>query len=465
MLRAGGLSLLSISLPELLRAEAALPRSPETGKAKSVILLFLFGGPPVQETFDPKPAAPREYRGEFGSIPTNVPGVHFCEYLPKMSRWMNRSTLIRSLTHESNDHSAGLLHTLTGAPPERLESLVPILPTQAPGMGAVLEYLAREEERTLPTSVWMPCYPGWGQQIYRPGPYGGFLGRKYDPLFTSCVLRDQYEPKDFYDTRMEPAGELKVPSTTLDPRLTLDRLRHRQSLLEQLQRESKRIGEGTEYERFDDYQRKAFDILADGRRNDSAWRAFDLNEEPPSLRDRYGRHLYGESALTARRLIERGSRLVTVSWESFEKQGGDPTAWDTHENHFPVLKNFHLPALDQVYSALCEDLESRGLLDETLVVVMGEMGRSPKVNAKGGRDHWSYLQNVLLTGAGVKHGFVHGASDDKATRVEADPVTPADLIATLYGAMGIDSTATIQGADGRPHRMVPEGAPVRSVLG
>ncbi|MBM3821594.1 MAG: DUF1501 domain-containing protein [Verrucomicrobia bacterium] len=463
MLRVGGLSLFGMSLPQLLRAEASLSTDPGRGKAKSVILLFLFGGPPVQETFDPKPDAPREYRGEFGSIRTNVPGIHFCEYLPRMAKWMDRSTLIRSFTHDSNDHSAGLLHTMTGVAPERIESLVPILPTQAPGMGAVLEYLARDERRTAPASVWMPCYPGWGQDIFRPGPYGGYLGRKYDPLFTQCVITEKYEAKDFYDTRMEPAGHVQVPSTLLNTEITLDRFHQRRSLVEQLQAGADRF-RGADYQSFDDFQRKAFEILSDRRTGESPWRAFDLSGESAALRDRYGRHLYGESALTARRLIERGVRFVTVSWESFEKQGSDPTAWDTHERHFPVLRDFHLPALDQVYSALCEDLESRGLLDETLVVVMGEMGRSPKVNAKGGRDHWSYLQNVLLTGAGVKHGFTYGSSDYRAFHVESHPVSPANLIATLFAAMGIDPGTMLHGVDGRPHPLVPGGAPVTEVL-
>ena len=464
MLRIGGLSLFGMTLPQLLQAEAMLPTHPGRGKAKSVILLYLFGGPPVQETFDPKPDAPREFRGEFGSIPTNIPGVHFCEYLPRMAKWMNRSTLIRSFTHDSNDHSAGLLHTMTGLPPERLESLVPILPTQAPGMNAVIEYLARGERRTAPASVWMPCYPGWGQEIFRPGPFGGYLGRKFDPLFTNCVITEKYEPKDFYDTRMEPKGNLHVPSTTLLPDITLDRFETRRSLAEQLNARVEHVGRSGEYERYDVFHQKAFDILAERQSKDSPWHAFDLSEEKSALRDRYGRHLYGESALTARRLVERGVRFVTVSWESFEKQGSEPTAWDTHEKHFPILRDFHLPALDQVYSALCEDLESRGLLEETLVVVMGEMGRSPKVNAAGGRDHWSYLQNVLLTGAGVKHGCVYGSSDYRAYHVESHPVSPANLIATIYTAMGIDAAAMLDGADGRPHPIVPEGTPVRAVL-
>lgn len=464
MLQIGGLSLLGMHLPGLLEAESAPPAAPRRSQAKSIILLYLFGGPAVQETFDPKTDAPREYRGEFGSIPTSLPGVHFCEHLPRMAKWMDRSTLIRSFTHESNDHSAGLLHTMTGMAPERLESLVPILASQAPGMNAVIEYLARREKRSLPASVWMPCYPGWGQQITRPGPFGGFLGRRYDPLFTSCEITQKYEPKNFYDTRMEPIGKLTVPATELIPEITLDRFHERQSLSEQLATRVDQIGRSDEFDRLEHYQKKAFEVLANPGAGRGAWNAFNLDDEPARLRDRYGRHLYGEAALTARRLVERGARFVTVAWESFEKQGSEPTAWDTHERHFPIMKDFHLPTLDQSYSALCEDLESRGMLDETLVVVMGEMGRAPKVNAAGGRDHWSYLGNVLLTGAGVNKGLVYGASDDKGFGPTSHPVTPGDLISTLYAAMGIDPNGFIHDFGGRPRPIVPEGSPLKAVL-
>lgn len=464
MLRIGGLSLLGLSLPQILRAEQSLPANPGRNKAKSVILLYLFGGPAAQETFDPKTEAPVEYRGAFGTVPTSVPGVHFCEYLPRMAAWMNRSTLIRSFTHESNDHSAGLLHTLSGRAPERLESLVPILASQAPGMNAVIEYLARHEKRTIPASIWMPCYPGWGQQIYRPGPYSGFLGRKFDPLFTACQITEPYEAKNFYDTQSEPVGHVNVPATELNPDLTLDRLQDRSALAGQFDRQLDRLARSEDFERYDHYQQKAFEILARQRGDDSPWKAFDLSSEKPELRARYGRHLYGEAALTARRLIERGVRFVTVSWESFEKRSSEPCSWDTHERHFPIMKDHHLPTLDQVYTALCEDLDARGLLSETLVVVMGEMGRAPKVNAAGGRDHWSYLQNVLLTGAGVQKGLVHGSSDAKGYGPTSHPVSPGDLISTIYAAMGIEPNSFVHDFTGRPHPMVPDGSPVRAIL-
>lgn len=466
MLRVGGLSLLGLSLDSLLRAEDARPTplALPARRAKSVILLYLFGGPSVQETFDPKPNAPREFRGEFGSIPTSVPGVHFCEYLPRMAKWMHRSTLIRSATHDMNDHSAGLLYTMTGAPPEKLESLVPTLSTQAPSMNSVIEYLSRSERRTMPATSWMPCYPGWGQQITRPGPFAGWLGSKWDPLITQCELRDLYTPKDFYDVQRHPVGRIVPLGTQLSAGISLDRFKGRRQLAEQLHQSAAAIGNSEAYERFDEYQRRAFDILTEAGSANSPWRAFDVAEEKPTTRDRYGRHLYGEAALMARRMVERGARFVTVCWESFEKVGGDPTAWDTHSGHFPIMKDYRLPALDQVYSALCEDLQDRGLLDETLIVVMGEMGRAPKVNASGGRDHWSYLYNILMTGAGVKQGLVYGASDDRAERPTEHPVTPADFIATLYGAMGIDPNIFLEDALGRPRPLTPGGSVIPAIL-
>ncbi len=463
-LRLGGLSLLGMSLPDLLRAEATIPARPGKGKAKSVILLYLFGGPAVQETFDPKRDAPREVRGPFGSIPTSLPGVHFCEYLPQMAKWMDRSTLIRSATHDQNDHSAGMLYTMTGAPADKLESLVPVLNTQAPSMNAMVEYLSRTSRSTAPASVWMPCNPGWGQKITRPGPFAGWLGRKWDPLITDCELRDLYEPKTFYDVQRQAAGKVLVPGTKLPTEVTLDRFAGRRSLSEQLKTQADRVGNSDNYERFDAYQKRAFDILADNSSTESAWRAFELDDEKPAVRDRYGRYLFGESALIARRLVERGTRFVTVYWESYDKTGGDPTAWDTHSDHFNICKNHRLPPLDQTYSALCEDLQARGLLDETLVIVMGEMGRSPKINGSAGRDHWSFVHNILMTGAGAKRGYVHGASDVKADRVTDKPVSPADFIATVYAAMGIDPDAFVEDATGRLRPITPGGSVVREVL-
>ena len=461
-LTAGGLSLFGMTLPDLLRAEQSRPALPSNGKAKSVILIYLFGGPPLHDTFDPKTSAPAEIRGEFGSTPTSVPGVHFCELLPQMAKWMNRSTLIRSAGHPHNDHSAGLLYTMTGKRAAKLESAVPVLPTQAPSMNSVIQYLARDEERELPASVWMPCYTGWGQATVRPGPYSGFLGRQYDPFFTSCKPHSDRECKYAYPERIK--GQVVLPEMNLPDGITLDRLDRRRSLAEQFNEELRRVEQTQVADRLEVSRRQAFDLLTSANRPNSPWRAFGVEGEDDRLQDRYGRNLYGHSMLVARRLIESDVRFVTVTWEVFEKLKIDEDGWDTHQRNFHILRDHRLPVLDQAYSALCEDLDSRGLLDETLIVVMGEMGRTPKVNAKGGRDHWSYCHNVLLTGGGVKQGHVYGSSDRIGAYPATDPVGPEALIATIYAAMGIDTSASIYDQANRPHPIAQQGAVINDIL-
>ena len=461
-LTAGGLSWLGISLTDLLAAEQAQLGVPQNGKAKSVILVYLFGGPPLHDTFDPKPAAPKEVRGEFGSTSTSVPGVHFCEFLPSVAQWMHRSTLIRSASHPHNDHSAGLLYTMTGKRADRLESAVPVLPSQAPSMNSVIQYLSRHERHDLPASVWMPCYNGWGQGSARPGPYAGFLGRRFDPYFTSCKPRS--DKKSSYGHPEPVLGDVVLPQMELPESVTLDRLNQRRSLSEQFGDELRRLETSQAAERMTFHGKQAFELLTSANSPRSPWRAFHLDDESASLRDRYGRHLYGNAMLTARRLVEAGVRFVTVTWEVFELLKIDEDGWDTHTNNFSTLRAHLLPVLDQTFSALCEDLQSRGLLDETLVVVMGEMGRSPKINGKGGRDHWSFCHNVLLTGAGVKQGHVYGASDSIGAYPASDPVGPEALIATIYAAMGINPSGTIVDMGGRPQPIAQHGVPIQEIL-
>ena len=465
LLTAGSATALGLTLPQLLRAETVQGGDLKTqvGKARSVVLLYLFGGPPKHELFDPKPNAAEEIRGPFGTIETDLPGVRFCELMPRTSQWLHRSTLIRSGTHPHNDHSAGLLYTMTGKKARKLESRVPILATQAPSMNSVLEYVSRNEQRELPASVWMPCYPGWGQSSIRPGPYAGFLGRQYDPFITGCELFEPRKPKDFYDASIQK-GRVTLPETRLQPAVTLDRLGQRRSLLQQFD-EQVRAGDTPEVrDRLDRYQKQAFDLLTSTNSAHSPWRAFLVDDESPQTRDLYGRNLYGEACLVARRLVQRGVRLVTMQWESFEKREGDGPAWDTHKNHFNIVKDYRAPVLDQAFAGLCEDMQSRGLLDETLIVVMGEMGRSPKPNKSAGRDHWSYAYDVLLTGAGVKHGNVFGESDAIGAYPASHPVGPEDIIATIYEAMGIDSSGVIHDTADRPHPIAQHGRPVDAIL-
>jgi hypothetical protein len=467
-LTAGGLSLLGASLPDLLAAESAQggpgrnSTFPGNGPAKNVILVYLFGGPPLHDTFDPKFQAPKEIRGEFGATATDVPGVHFCELLPQVSRWMGRSTLIRSARHHTNDHSAGLLYTMTGKPAAKVQPSVPILPTQAPSMNSVIEYLSRHEHRELPASVWMPCYTGWGQNSIRPGLYGGFLGRRFDPFITKCKVHSDKPAKYAHPERT--LGRVLLPDVTLPEQLTLDRLERRRSLSEQFSREVNRLERTGAVEAFDRNHRRAYDLLTSTNRPNSPWRAFDVSGEPTALQTRYGNNLYGHSMLTARRLVEAGVRFVTVTWEVFETAKIDLDGWDTHQRNFHILRDHRLPVFDQAYSALCKDLDDRGLLDETLLLVMGEMGRTPKVNSRGGRDHWSFCSNILMTGAGVKQGYVHGHSDKIGAYPADRPVGPEALIATVYAAMGLDTTMSIHDPSNRPHPIAQRGNPVADIL-
>jgi hypothetical protein len=376
---------------------------------------------------------------------------------------MHRSALIRSATHPHNDHSAGLLYTITGKRADRLESAVPVLPTQAPSMNAVIQYLARGERRDLPASVWMPCYTGWGQGSIRPGLYAGFLGRKYDPFITACAVHSDRPSRSTYEPELVK-GKIVLPDLALHPDLTVDRLNRRRTLLGQLEDELRRVDRSGALDSVDTSRRQAFDLLTSGGSAEGAWRAFRVEEEDPRVQDRYGRNLYGHSVLAARRLVERGVRFVTVTWEVFDKLKIDGVAWDTHERNFPVLRDHLLPVLDAAYSALCEDLQGRGLLDETLIVVMGEMGRSPRVNKKGGRDHWSFCYNVLFTGSGVRPGAVYGASDKYGAYPRLNPVGPEAVIATVYAALGIDPAATILDQAGRPQPIAQYGEPVRDIL-
>ena len=328
-------------------------------------------------------------------------------------------------------------------------------------MNSVIEYLSRHEQRELPASVWMPCYTGWGQSSIRPGLYGGFLGRQYDPFITKCRVHGK-EAKYAYPERVK--GEVLLPEVTLPEQLTLDRLDRRRSLSEQFGREVNRLEQSGAVEAFDRNTRRAFDLLTASNRPNSPWRAFDVSSESPGLQARYGDNLYGHSMLTARRLVESGVRFVTVTWEVFEKANIDHDGWDTHQRNFNILRDHRLPVFDQAYSALCEALDNRGLLDDTLLLVMGEMGRTPKINAKGGRDHWSYCSNILMTGAGVKHGYVHGSSDRIGAYPSDRPVGPEAFISTVYAAMGLDTTMSIYDPADRPFPIAQHGEPVHDIL-
>jgi hypothetical protein len=455
LLRVGGLSLWGgVTLPRLLRAEAERPGGRAPGRVKSVLLLNLFGGPSHLDMFDMKPDAPAEVRGEFRPIATSVPGLSICEHLPEMARWMHRATLIRSVTHTYNSHNPYAV--LTGFTGGNDQENYFTKRSDHPGIGSVCHYLGLEPG-DLPCQVYLPSHPGYSQGLRRAGPYGGYLGRRYDPLFAVCdpkFDREFDQNKEFYNP-IAPQGTPRLPALEDLPDVTIERLRRRQSLLERVEHAAARLETGRDSETMGLFQRKALTLLTSGR----ARAAFDLAREPDAIKQRYGPTLFGTSALIARRLIEAGVTFVTVTTES--RGAGH---WDSHSNNFGMLKAFNLPNLDRIGSALVEDLDQRGLLDSTLVVIMGEMGRAPRINRTAGRDHWPQCGFSLLIGGGIREGLVLGASDKLGAYPTDHPVAPGDLVATIYHLLGVDPEVTVPDLTGRPIAIAHGGRPIRAIL-
>jgi hypothetical protein len=433
MLQVGGIGVLGLTLPRLLRA-ASGPAF--RGSADACILVFLDGGPSHLDTWDMKPDAPAEIRGEFKPIATSLPGVRLSEHLPKLARVVHHAALVRSAHHSvNNSHGAAVYTGLTGH--DRGEAGGRASPSDHPAIGSVVG-LVRPPEAPVAPFVSMPYITKEGAGgPPQPGFFGGLLGRTRDPLF---VLRDPNAPA------------FALPELSFGPDVSPGRLDARRRLLDRLADCAGGAGRGQELSGF---QARAFDLLT----APATRRAFELGREPTPLRDAYGRNIYGQSVLLARRLIEAGTRVACVSWAP------DANAtWDTHGNNFPALKHTLLPQLDAAVATLLRDLAERGLLRLTLVVVMGEFGRSPKVNAAAGRDHWNYCYGLLLAGGGIKAGVVHGSSDRIGARPSSNPVTPADVVATIYHCLGIASDLELQDRLGRPFQLVPWGSPIRELL-
>jgi hypothetical protein len=454
-LAAGALTLLgnTFSLPSLFAAEE---QTPHLGPAKNVILLYLLGGAATQDMWDLKPDAPAEVRGEFRPIETSAPGVRICEHLPLSAQWMHRAAIVRSVTHKAGCHNC--LPSYTG-----FEQPMPDQhprDTDPPSMGSVCEYL-RQGRGDVPHYVYLPCWLGWGQAFRRAGPYGGFLGRRYDALTAEC--------QPFADPGAKPSpghpaivrGQPVLPHTALEADLTLDRLDGRRTLLQQFDDKLRTLESEPAVGSYDRLQQRAFDLLTSSRLR----AAFDLSREDPRRLDRYGRTLFGHSTLIARRLIEEGVRFVNVTWDLFwDRVQIDYDAWDTHTKNFSILKDNKLPHFDQTFTALLEDLDRSGLLDETLIVVTSEMGRTPKVNAAAGRDHWTYCYSTVLAGGGIRGGTVYGASDAHAAYVKDKPVSTADICATVYRCLGIDPDLMVPDKAGRPVAIAQGGRPIEEIL-
>ncbi|HVS39085.1 MAG TPA: DUF1501 domain-containing protein [Gemmataceae bacterium] len=427
------------------------------GRAKSCILVYLFGGPSHIDIWDMKPDAPPEIRGEFKPIPTKVPGVQITEHLPRLSRMADQYALIRSLAHGDSAHGSAGHTMLTGRRPRALGEVGPNA-DDYPHYGAVLSRL-RPGPAGVPPFVALPWAISTSTNIV-PGQNGGFLGRIGDP-FRLEVPEDQ-------------SLTFSPPLTTPPDGVSEERERLRRDLRDRLAQADLLHGNDTATQ-MDALYRRAFDLID----SQAAERAFRLEREPQQVRERYGMNVFGQSLLLARRLVEAGVRMVTVYWpdrkdpDAFINNGHKDSvavpAWDTHgwkvgkTPNFPALHDTLLPALDQSSSALLEDLRSRGLLDETLVVWTGEFGRSPRINGDAGRDHYGNVFSAMLAGGGVRGGQVYGASDKQGAFPADNPMSPGDFAATLYHCMGLPPEAETPDRLGKPVR-IAEGQPVRGLL-
>ena len=420
------------------------------GRAKSVILLDLFGGPSHIDTFDPKPDAPDGIRGEFKTIPTVLPGYRICEHLPLLAQRLNKMAVVRSVTHKYNSHNP--YGVMTGYDGGHDQTDYFSRPTNHPSVPSVCQYFGVGRGKELPGYVMLPALPGYTQGLHRAGPYGGYLGPRWDPVFSTAdahASNSITEDKNFYNPDIKITGEPRLPK--LEGNVTLDALNTRRTLVQQLEANSALADTLNHGVRRD----AAFDLLLSPK----AKVAFDLAREPLKLRERYGDDLFGSSVLLARRLIESGVTFVTIHTEA--KPNGH---WDTHENNFNMLKGRLLPFLDRALSALLDDLSDRGLLESTLVVVTGDMGRSPRVNGKAGRDHWPQCGFCLFAGGGTRSGVVHGTTDKIAGFPSDHPVSAGDLVSTVYHLMGVDPEATVPDHTNRPTHISHGGKPVFGIL-
>jgi len=430
-LKVGVLGLAGLSLADLLRATA------RSHNPNSAIILWMRGGPSQHETWDPKPEAPREIRGEFGAIPTAVPGIQICNLLPLSARLMKKWSIIRSLHHTDAGHSTGDQICFTGYPSP------PNLPAEGPGnvypsCGSIVSRQLQHHNPKLPAYVMIPrIVPGTG---------AAYLGRECNP----------------FETIADPAreGPFELPDLSLPRGLSLQRLDSRRGLLQSMDRLRSEVDQSGRMQAVDQFQAAAWDMLTSTEARD----AFNLDAEPQSIRERYGLippfkaptpdrcgvPAWSQRFLLARRLIEAGVRLVTV----------DVRWWDTHVQGFDTMRNGFLPRWDQAYTALIEDLDQRGLLNSTMVIAWGEFGRTPKVNSNAGRDHWPNVFSAAIAGGGVQGGRAIGSSDSHGAEPASSPKTPQDVLATLYRHLGVNTGTLYPDYSGRPHPVLPSGSPI-----
>ncbi len=454
---------------------SASARGGSFGRAKSCILLFLYGSPSQIETFDPKPDAPEGIRGELGrAIATKVPGLSLANGLPRLAKVIDKAAIVRSVTHPYPIH--GVAYALTGIP--RIDVALDLNPRDQahwPFLGSVVDYADRAKAigraADVPRNLLLP----WAfssrriGEVPRAGPYGGFLGAAYDPIAVdfdgraTLKAKKTLQEKTWEDVEpyrgITPESRFRPASVANDPGgLSFDRMDRRRSLLAQFESARRDLDRAADRSGIDRHRALAHSLLA----SEPLRNAFDLGREPTTTRDSDGMTLFGQASLTARRLVEAGGRFVTVFWDEYGLAG---TGWDTHWDHFARMKDELLPGLDQTLSALLNDLDARGMLDETLVLCLSEHGRTPKIDGAkgGGRDHWSRCYSALLAGGGIAgpgRRPVRQIASDPAER----PVSPKDILATAYHLLGVDPDTTLNDRQGRPMALIPDGRVVTELL-
>jgi len=458
LLRVGGAGLFGTSASQLLAAESL--QRVTGGRAKSVMFLYLFGGPSQLESFDLKPDAASKIRGPLMPIASRTPGLLISEKLPRTAAISDKITVIRTMTHPHNDHNA-CHYIQTGHPWTRTAASgndVNARETDWPAMGSVIEYVEQHSPgahlRDFPDYVYLPNRLGHLQGYDRTGQYAGWLGRAYNGLATDIRKKDKNDNPFFRDCD-DKELDFRIKGIVPETEIGLDRLDRRRSLLEQFDTARREIETAKRLTDYHGIRQQALSLVT----SEKIRSALDIRREASTLRDRYGRHLFGQSCLMGRRMVEAGCRFVTVLWDA-----PDGYSWDSHRTSADLEKHL-LPGFDQAYSALIDDLDQRGLLDETLVVAVGEMGRTPKPDTSAwGRGHWSHCFPCVLAGAGIRGGGLYGRSDSDAAYPAENAVSPEDLSATIFDALGIGHEIRLPDSQGRPVPVLERGEPLRRLF-
>jgi hypothetical protein len=466
LLEAGAAGLFGLSLPKVLAAGAGQPGG--RARAKSVLFIFLYGGPSQLETFDMKPDAPSTIRGPFRPIAARTPGLRICEHLPRLAAHSDLFAVMRTVNHPQNDHN-GTHYIQTGhalPPAQRGAANVDATDRDWPAFGSVTQYLdqhARHRPQAFPGYVFLPKRLGHFAGYDINGQYAGWLGSAYNAIATDIAKRDGNDNPYFRDCT-DTDLDFRLAGVDPLPGLTLERFGRRETLLQQFDARRRELDSSPAVRHLTSVRARALSLLTSGK----VGAAFDIRREPERLRDRYGRNLFGQSLLMGRRMIEAGARFVTVVWD-LPVRGDNMGGWDMHAGLERVMKNHLLPGLDLGLSGLLDDMRGRCLLEDTLVVVVGEMGRTPRFENRGqedGRDHWSYCFPCVLAGAGIRGGITLGRSDKDAAWPADQPVSPEDLACTIYHALGIDPHAqSLRDKQDRPVALVDGGRALAELFG